>query len=149
MQLNKYTDYSLRTLIYLGVFEDRLCTTDELSKGFTISKNHLVKIVHRLSKLGFIETIPGRNGGIRLAKEPSKIKIVDVITEMESGFKIAECFESGNNCSITPICKLKEILKEGLDSFINSIEKYTLADVIPKQNQLKKHLAIDFTYTKS
>ena len=140
MQLNKYTDYSLRTLIYLGTFQDKLFTTDELSIGFSISRNHLVKIVHRLSQLGYIETVPGRNGGIKLAQTPSQINIADVIIKMESGFKIAECFELENHCNITPICELKGILKEGLNSFIKSIEKYTLADVLPQKTQLKKYM---------
>ena len=77
MQLTRYTDYSLRVLIYLSVNSDRKITIKEISSSFKISKNHLVKVVHKLSTLGYLETVPGAKGGISLAKHPSKINLSD------------------------------------------------------------------------
>lgn len=140
MQLTRYTDYSLRVLIYLTVNSDRKITIKEISSSFKISKNHLVKVVHKLSTLGYLETVPGAKGGISLAKHPSKINLSDVIQKMEPSFHMAECFNPNGKCTISPICELQSVLATALNAFIKAISHYTLADITKKPNAYKKLL---------
>ncbi|WP_338452135.1 Rrf2 family transcriptional regulator [Niallia oryzisoli] len=138
MRLTNYTDYSLRVLIYLALKKDlELCTIKEVAETYQISKNHLMKITHELGKLGYIETIRGRHGGIRLAKDPEEINIGEVVSKTEEDFHIVDCFNKANKyCVITPSCKLKHILNEALLAFVNVLKEYTLEDLIQNKDDL-------------
>jgi Rrf2 family transcriptional regulator, nitric oxide-sensitive transcriptional repressor len=138
MRLTNYTDYSLRVLIYLSLKkEDELGTIKDIADTYHISKNHLMKIIHQLGKLGYIETIRGRNCGIRLAKHPKEINIGEVVSNTEEDFHIVECFNQGGNyCIITPSCKLKHILYEALQAFMNVLKGYTLEDLIQNKDEI-------------
>ena len=133
MQLTRFTDYSLRTLIYLAMHSERLCTAKEVAEYHNISRNHLVKIVHNLSQLRYIKSSKGKRGGICLINTPEKINLRDLIVRIESNLILVECFnKETNSCRITDTCGLKHILHESLQSFYNTLGKYTLADAIPK-----------------
>ena len=103
MQLTRYTDYSLRVLLYLAVDQNRNppVTVDELSQQFQISRNHLVKIVHKLGQRGLLLTVRGRGGGVRLAKDPSEYRIGDIIEQLEGGRAVIDCKKIG--CVLTGI----------------------------------------------
>lgn len=131
MQITYHSDYSLRLLIYLSVYPDRLISTEEVSKAYDISKNHLVRVAQTLHKNGFINLYPGRSGGIKLARAPKDIVIGDVVRCAEPNFHLVECFDEKNNtCSITPVCGLKSILYKALEAFLDVLSQYTLADII-------------------
>ncbi|WP_071395251.1 RrF2 family transcriptional regulator [Bacillus tuaregi] len=140
MRLTNYTDYSLRVLIYLALKTDsELCTIKEIAETYQISKNHLMKIIHELGKLGYIETIRGRHGGIRLAKSPSAINIGEVVAKTEEDFHIVDCFNKDHNyCVITPSCKLKHVLAEALQAFMKVLKDYTLEDLIQNNDDLQQ-----------
>jgi Rrf2 family transcriptional regulator, nitric oxide-sensitive transcriptional repressor len=116
--------------------EEELSTIKEISEAYTISKNHLMKIIHQLGQLGYIETIRGRNGGIKLAKEPKEINIGDVVSKTEEDFHIVDCFQEGGYCAISPSCKLKHALYEAFLAFINVLNGYTLEDMIYNKDDL-------------
>lgn len=139
MHLSKYTDYSFRVLMYLGVRQDRLVTISEVSHAYKISKNHLVKIVHQLATAGIIKSVPGKNGGIKLGREPEKINLLDVIELTETNFDLAECFTDEGFCPIQNNCKLTKILTEALFSFFKVMGAYSLADLI-KSGKLKSQI---------
>ncbi len=139
MHLSKYTDYSFRVLMYLGTHNDRLVTISEISQKYSISKNHLVKIVHHLAQSGIIKSVPGKKGGLKLGKEPKKINLLDVIEITESNFDLAECFTSGGYCIIQNNCRLTKILTEALFSFFKVMGKYSLADLL-RSEQLRSQL---------
>ncbi|TYR79183.1 Rrf2 family transcriptional regulator [Priestia megaterium] len=138
MRLTQYTDYSLRVLLYLAVRDNKnLSNIKEIAHAYQISKNHLMKITHELGKLGLIETIRGRNGGIRLAKLPKDINIGAVVRQTEEDFHIVECFNSeGNFCAITPSCHLKHVLHEAMQAFIQVLDRYTLEDLVVNKDDL-------------
>jgi Rrf2 family transcriptional regulator, nitric oxide-sensitive transcriptional repressor len=142
MRLTNYTDYSLRVLLYLAVKkEHELSNIKEIADAYHISKNHLMKVAHELGKLGLIETIRGRNGGIRLAKHPRDINIGEVVAQTEEDFHVVECFnQNGSFCAITPSCKLKHVLYEALQAFITVLKGYTLEDLIHNKDELKQLL---------
>lgn len=131
MRLTAYTDYTLRTLMYLGAHRDRLVTIQDIADLHLISKNHLMKVVHQLGLSGIVETVRGRNGGLRLAREPSEINIGSVVRETESDFFMAECFNKDNNtCPLTPDCKLKSALGQATGAFLAVLDKVTLATIL-------------------
>ncbi len=139
MQLTIYTDYTLRVLIYLGIQpEEKRSNIKEISNFYNISSNHLSKVVYELGKLGFIETIRGRNGGIRLAKSPEQINIGAVVRHTESPLNLVECFDpEKNTCKISPACKLKGVLNEALSAYLNILDSYTLKDLLVNEDELK------------
>lgn len=140
MQLTFHSDYSLRVLLYLSQSPKEINTITEISEFYKISKNHLVKVVHRLAQLGFIISTQGKGGGIKLAKDPSEITIGEVVRNTEPHFCLVECFnEATNRCVITDFCRLKGILNQGLMAFLDVLDKYTLAE--GSKNTLKKKIA--------
>ncbi|MFO7530675.1 MAG: Rrf2 family transcriptional regulator [Marinobacter sp.] len=135
MHITRYTDYSLRVLIYLSAQGDRLATIQEIADSYDISKNHLMKVVHQLNKKGYIETIRGKKGGMRLHMAPEDINIGILVRETEQDLSIVECFSSKNTCKITPVCGLKSMFNEALKAFLEVLDQYTLADVIQDQHR--------------
>lgn len=139
MHLSKYTDYSFRVLMYLGIHQDRLVTISEISNSYAVSKNHMVKIVHHLAQSGIIKTVPGKKGGIKLGREPKKISLLDVIELTETNFDLAECFTESGFCPIQNNCRLTKIFTEALFSFFKVMGSYTLADLI-RSDSLKTQI---------
>ena len=129
MRLTKYSDFALRTLIYLAS-ADRRCTIDEIAQSYEIPKNHLVKVVNQLASLGYIQSIRGKGGGLELACEPSAINLGEVVRATEQSFDLVECFSSENQCVLTPSCKLATIFAQALDQFLAVVDEYTLEDIL-------------------
>jgi Rrf2 family nitric oxide-sensitive transcriptional repressor len=140
MQLSKFGDYSFRVLVFAGTKND-LCTTEEVSKAFDISRNHLVKVVHRLEQLGFLKTKKGKNGGFMLGMDPSKILVGKVFQEIEQNLDLVECFSNKTNqCRINGRCRLKGVLHEALEKFIEVLNQYTLKDLLQPNKPLYRIL---------
>jgi Rrf2 family transcriptional regulator, nitric oxide-sensitive transcriptional repressor len=132
MQLTRFTDYSLRVLIYLGANPDALATVSAIASEYGISRHHLTRVVHQLGVKGYIETARGKGGGFRLARAPGRIRVGDVVRDTESGFELAECFRPGTStCRLLPACALKPVLAEAGRAFLSSLDQYTLADLLP------------------
>lgn len=144
MQLSLHADYACRVLIYLAAAETERASIGEIAAAFHISQNHLVKVVHRLAKLGFIETTRGRGGGIWLARSPNTILIGEVIRKTEPGFDVAECFDAASNtCPIFGVCGLKPWLARALDGFLSVLDGVTLADITAGRKKVARRLNID------
>lgn len=130
MHITRYTDYSLRVLIYLAVQGDRLATIQEIADSYDISKNHLMKVVHQLNIKGYIETVRGKKGGLKLRMAAEDINVGVLVRETEHDLSVVECFTSKNACKITPVCGLKPMFGEALQAFLSVLDKYTLKDVM-------------------
>ena len=130
MKLNNFTDYGLRTLIYLGTKPDRLCTIGEIAKFYGISTNHLMKVVNRLATYRYVDTVRGKGGGLRLSRAPQLINIGAVVRDLEERFDIVECFnEAIQSCPLLPACRLKALLNDAQRNFLATLEQHTLADI--------------------
>jgi Rrf2 family nitric oxide-sensitive transcriptional repressor len=131
MRLTQFSDYALRTLIYLGACDDRLVSVTEIARSYRISYNHLVKVTGRLVELGLVEAVRGRGGGLRLAVDPSAIRVGWLIRRTEPDMDLVECFNSTlDTCPITPACRLRHMLKEATQAFLETLDRYTLADML-------------------
>ena len=138
MQLSLHADYALRVLVYLGTYPGRVITTQEISSAYGISKNHLVRVVHTLADCGYVDIHAGRSGGLTLAREPHTIRLGDVIRAAEPNLRLAECFDrKTNTCPIVSVCGLKGMLDEALNSFLETLNRYTVADIVNKRDQRK------------
>jgi len=142
MQLKRYTDYSLRVLIYLGINPERVVNINEIAQAYSISRNHLLKVVSGLAEPGWIEAYRGKTGGWKLARDPSQINIGKVVQHMEEQGPIINCHEPA--CPILPACTLKRALHEAQSAFFNTLQQYTLADLLEnKQDKLVRLLTIN------
>lgn len=131
MHLNTFTDYALRVLIYTAAREPERVSLDELAEAYGISRNHLVQVVSKLAKIGYLETVRGRGGGIRIGKPAAEITLGEVVRATEPGFDLAECFRKGqNHCRLTPVCQLKGILGEATRAFLDKLDSYTLSELV-------------------
>ena len=142
MHLTRHTDYAFRTLIFLGLKpREDLSRIKEIADAYDISDNHLMKVVQRLGQVGFVETLRGRQGGLRLAKDPTEIGLGEVVRACEDDLRLVECRRSGKGaCTISPCCALPPILDEALSAFLTVLDKYTLDDLLKSRRRLHRFL---------
>ena len=130
MRLAEYTDYTLRVLMYCAAHRDQRLTIADLAERHGLSKNHLMKIVSHLARLGLLETTRGRGGGLRLLEDPAHIRVGDIVRACETDFRLVECFDpSTNACTLSPSCRLKHLLDNALQSYFETLDGTTLADI--------------------
>lgn len=132
MHITRFTDYSLRVLIYVTLKEEEVSTIREIAESYDISKNHLMKVVQSLNNKGYLIATRGKNGGVRLAGKPGDINVGHLVRDTEQYTALVECFSGGQNCVITPACELKKIFAEALEAFFETLDQYTLADLLPQ-----------------
>ncbi|QMT61090.1 Rrf2 family transcriptional regulator [Legionella sp. PC997] len=136
MQLTQFTDYSLRALIYIAL-KQNTCTINDIASAYAISHNHLIKIIHNLSKMGIIKTIRGKNGGIIMAENPAEINLKTLVLKLEPHFDLVPCFNQDKaNCCIAPACKLRKILLEAQKAFFEILDQFSLEDIIQNKIEL-------------
>lgn len=130
MKIKRFTDYSLRVLIYLALKENQPVTIKEVADCYKISKNHLMKVVQDLNAKDFIIATRGNNGGIRLSRPPEQINVGHIVRMSEGDSSLVECFGAENQCVITPSCQLKHMFAEAMERFFYCLDQYTLADFL-------------------
>jgi len=140
MKLTHYSDLGLRLLMYLALRYDESATIQEVSVRFAVSKNHMVKISHQLTKSGLIVSTRGRNGGVRLARPPERISVEEALYATEDNFDLVECFGPDNHCVITDVCKLSGVLDTARKAFFEVLRKVSLADLVKSGKTLEKSL---------
>lgn len=132
MRLTTMTDYAMRLLMYVGRNPDRLCTIAEIAQAYGISEPHLMKITHRLAQRGWLETVRGKHGGMRLARPADEINLGAVVRDTENDLALVECFVPGNACTLSGRCGLTAIIDGALQQFMRHLDGYTLADILPQ-----------------
>lgn len=143
MRLTIYTDYALRMLVYLTTNRGKVCSVGDMASGYNISKHHLMKVAQDLAAAGYIETIRGNGGGVRLLKAPHLISIGDVVRRTEGDMYLVGCLDpAGNGCAIESACLMAPALKEALEAFFEVLDRYTIADLMVKRPQLAQLLGI-------
>jgi Rrf2 family nitric oxide-sensitive transcriptional repressor len=142
MKLTRFTDYSLRVLIYLGVQDDGRVTIREISDAYGISRNHLMKVVSLLTRMGYLDARRGPGGGISLARPPGDIVIANVVRDMEDDLNLVECFCAEGTCAIKPVCGLRQALRKALNAYLETLEDYTLCDLLEPRQPLMRALGM-------
>lgn len=140
MQLTKFSDYALRVLMYAHAAGDRIVTIEEMAGSYRISRAHLMKVVNALTRAGYLTAVRGRSGGLKLARAPEEIRLGDVVQDTEPDFALVECFATNSQCVIGGCCRLPNVLNEALKSFIDTLNRYTLASIALRPKDFQKVL---------
>lgn len=135
MHITRYTDYSLRVLMYVALKGEEISTIGEIAESYDISKNHLMKVVQELNAKGYLIAVRGKNGGLRLNGRAEDINIGGLVRDTEQDLAIVDCFNGAQGCAITPACHLKAVFAEALEAFFNVLDQYSLADLLPQQKK--------------
>ena len=121
--------------MFLAAHPTRLCSVREVADHYGVSYNHLVKVVHRLSQLGYVQSVKGKGGGIKLAQDAMTLKLGEIVKTLEPNMDIVECFNRDTNtCRIANSCQLKHYLFDAKSAFIASLNNRTLADTVKNAN---------------
>ena len=138
MKLTTFSDYTLRVLMFLALSRERLATIPEIAAAYDISENHLMKVVHQLARAGVIESVRGKGGGVRLAREPEAIRLGQIVRASEGNAPIVECLsDEAATCRIAPACRLAAVLSRGFEALYATLDESTLADLVHKPRALK------------
>ncbi|MBP7002770.1 Rrf2 family transcriptional regulator [Amaricoccus sp.] len=129
MRLTQFTDYALRMMMYAAAHGDRLVTIEEVAEAYGISRTHLMKVANLLSRSGFLTSVRGRSGGLRIARPVQEIRLGDIVRATEPDFAIVECFGSDNRCRITARCRLRGILAGAMFAFLKELDAHSLHDL--------------------
>jgi Rrf2 family nitric oxide-sensitive transcriptional repressor len=143
MRLTFSTDYALRLLMLVGLETERLVTIEEVADRFGISKNHLMKVAHQLGQRGYLETVRGRNGGLRLGKAPDQIVVGEVVRKMEPDFAVVECESPAGYCRIAPCCTLRSAMRQAVQAFLAKLDQYTLEELLRPKSKLRQLLGVN------
>jgi Rrf2 family transcriptional regulator, nitric oxide-sensitive transcriptional repressor len=142
VRLTLHTDYALRALIRVAIADGKLITISDIAQCFDVSQQHLMKVVNDLSRKGYLETVRGRNGGIRLARPPHDINIGQVVRDTEE-LDVIGCLGQRGYCPIQRICVLSGVLRDATEAFLAELDAYTLADLIKPRKGLSSLLVLD------
>ena len=143
MRLTLHTDFSLRVLIQVGLNDGKLTTINDIAQSFGISKAHLMKVVNDLSQKGYLDTVRGRNGGIRLKREPRDINIGEVVRDTENQLGVIGCLARKGYCPIERVCVLRGALRDATEAFLAVLDAHTLFDLIEPQRVKLSSLLLD------
>jgi len=140
MRLTLHTDYALRVLVHAGLSDGRLVTISEIAEFHGISKNHLTKVVHQLGRAGYLETVRGKYGGVRLLVAPEQVRLGEFVRRTEDDFALARCMREHDEIELSPCrlgasCLAKRALAEGVAAFFTELDRYTLADMLEAERK--------------
>lgn len=145
MRLTKQTNYAVRMLMYCAANKDHLSRIPEIAKAYGVSELFLFKILQPLTKAGLIETVRGRNGGVRLGRAPEEISLFDVVKVTEDSFAMAECFEDDGDvdCPLIDSCGLNSALRKALNAFFSVLMEYSIDDLVKARPQINFLLGME------
>ncbi len=144
MRLTRQTNYAIRIMMYCAANEGRLSRIPEIAAAYSVSELFLFKILQPLVENGLVETVRGRNGGVRLGKPAVEINLFDVIRVTEENFAMAECFENdATECPLVDSCALNSALREALNAFFGVLERYSIDDLVKARPNVRTLLGID------
>ena len=143
MRLTVYTDYALRLLMYLAIKDDGLATIAEVAESYDISRNHMMKVAHQLGVAGYVATVRGRSGGLKLARPAAHINLGDVVRCTEQDMALVPCMSPVDAaCAIRPSCLLKRALDKATAAFLSVLDEYSLGDLVKPRHALRGLLDI-------
>lgn len=149
MRLTTFTDFGLRALMLLADRKPEVLSAATIADYFGVSRHHMAKVLQELAAAGFVESIRGAQGGVRLARDPRDIRIGAVIRTLDREQALVECFRTdGGNCTLLPRCRLKGMLARANAGFLRELDRFTLSDCIDSTASVPA-LAPTFSYQRS
>jgi Rrf2 family nitric oxide-sensitive transcriptional repressor len=142
MRLSIHTDYALRMLICLGARPGEVVNVAEIADAFGISRHHLMRVAQRLRDAGYVETLRGNGGGVRLARAAADINIGAVVRSTENDFSLVACFAPDGECRIMPVCLLRSVLADAMAAFLAVLDRFRLEDLVGARHELRQILGM-------
>src|SRR5215469_2729199 len=143
MKLTLFSDYTLRILMYAALRNDLQFSVRDVAGTYGLSRHHAAKAVNFLTQRGYLHAQRGRGGGIQLGRKPELIRIGQLVRQTESGSPLVECFDAtSNTCPLIHACLLKQALGAAGTAFFDTLDGYTLADLVHKPNSLRRALKL-------
>ncbi|MCR8722686.1 RrF2 family transcriptional regulator [Frigidibacter sp. ROC022] len=131
MRLTTRTNLASRILMACAVNDRAIVRTADIAEKCNASINHLQQVVNMLQSNGFVETLRGRSGGLRLARPMEEISIGQVFRVFETSAAFAECFDpETNTCPLSDICRLRNYITRAVEAFYHELDMVTLADLV-------------------
>lgn len=144
MRLTRQTNYAIRILMYCGANQGNLSRIPEIASAYGLSELFLFKILQPLVEHKLVETVRGRNGGVKLGRPADQITLFDVVRVTEDNFAMAECFETDSaDCPLVDSCALNEALRKALGAFFDVLSGYTIDDLVKSKPEMRSLLNID------
>ncbi len=131
MHLTLFSDYALRSLLYLGWHRDRPCTVEEIAGFFRISADHVTKVMQQLNRKNYVRSKRGRHGGAVLAREPESIRLGEILRDFEQ-ISLLDCLSAQNVCVIESFCHLRHVLAEGQRRMMAYFDEITLKELLER-----------------
>lgn len=143
MRLTRQTNYAIRILMYCAANDGQLSRIPEIAAAYSVSELFLFKILQPLVQHRLVETVRGRNGGVRLGRPAAEITLFDIVRVTEESFAMAECFEKdATDCPLVDSCSLNEALRKALGAFFEVLEGYSIQDLIAARPQMRDLLGL-------
>ncbi len=142
MRLTLQTDFAIRVLVYVAVNKEGRSTIHDLAKRYGISENHLMKVVNKLTKLGFLGAVRGRTGGLKMNPDTLDLPLGDLIKAIEIDLAMVPCFKDSDTCVIRKACVFRTAIEEAQDAFFDSLNRYTFAHLVEPEQRLSKALKL-------
>jgi Rrf2 family iron-responsive transcriptional regulator len=147
MRLTRQTNYAMRILMYCAANDGRLSRIPEIASAYSVSELFLFKILQPLVEAKLVETVRGRNGGVRLGRPADQISLFDVVRVTEENFAMAECFENdATECPLVDSCSLNSALREALNAFFEVLARHSIADLVAAKSDMRGLLGIEMKF---
>jgi Rrf2 family nitric oxide-sensitive transcriptional repressor len=144
MHLTLRSNHAMRLMMYCALNDGRLAPVSEIARACNMSESHLGKIANTLASFGFVETVRGRGGGVRLARPPAEINVGAIVRRTEIGGCFVECLQpETNTCPLTPACRFRTIIGRAHEAFLSVLDGYTLADLVAEPDPLRALMGIE------
>jgi Rrf2 family nitric oxide-sensitive transcriptional repressor len=144
MHLTIRSNHAMRLLMYCGLNHGRITPAAEIARACNSSEAHLGKIANWLAQHGYVETVRGRGGGVRLMRAPEEISVGEIVRGTETGSCIVECHAiETNTCPLRDACKFRDVLAEAMAAFLAVLDRFTLADLIEDGDDLRRLMGLE------
>jgi len=149
MHINIKTTNAIRLMLYCALNDGKLSKTREVASVINASENHMAKIGNELTHAGLLEAVRGRNGGVRLGRDPAEIRLGDITRaiqapEMQGDPCWILCHDGETDaCPLIGVCSVHGIFGEALVAFSEVLDRYTLQDVM--KNGFEQRHALGLT----
>ncbi len=148
MRLTLHTDYALRVLTFVGAAPEGRATIQQIADAFGVSRGHIMKVAYQLGRKGYLETVRGKGGGLRLARAPAAITVGEVVRDMEE-LAVVGCLPRREGyCRIEGCCVLRRALREAARAFVAALDPYSLADLLVPRAELAQVLGLGTAATQ-
>ena len=131
MQITRQAEYAVRTVYYLAQQDSSVSIpTGRIAKEQDIPSPFLAKIVMQLSSVGILHTSRGARGGVRLAKAPSDITLLEIVEAVDGPIEINDCVLDKSCCQRTETCPVRHAWTEARADLVKHLGRANFGQLV-------------------